>query len=62
MPSLFKAMPGEEEEVMLRVPAEAAPYTMFTDATSLSPWTKEPPTSGIRRAKYSGISFCGVMG
>ena len=47
---------------MLRVPAEAAPYTMFTEATSLSPWTKGPPTSGRRRAKYSGISFCGVMG
>ena len=62
MPSLFRAMPGLEEEVMLRVPAEAAPYTMLTEATSLSPWTKVPPTSGMRREKYSGISFCGVMG
>ena len=62
MPSLFRAIPGEEEEVMARTPAEAAPYTMFTEATSDSPWTNTPSTSGIRREKYSGISFCGVMG
>ncbi|CUN79893.1 Uncharacterised protein [Flavonifractor plautii] len=47
---------------MARTPAEAAPYTMFTEATSDSPWTNTPPTSGMRREKYSGISFCGVMG
>ena len=47
---------------MARTPAEAAPYTMFTEATSDSPWTNTPPTSGIRREKYSGSSFCGVMG
>ena len=27
-----------------------------------TPCTNAPPTSGRRRARYSGISFCGVMG
>ena len=50
------------EDVIDLVPAAAAPYTMFTDATSDSPCTKLPPTSGSLLAKYSGISFCGVIG
>ena len=62
MPSLIRLMPQEEELVMARVPVPAAPYTILMDATSLSPCTKLPPTSGSRRARYSGISFCGVMG
>ena len=62
MPSLFSAIPQLEELVMARVPEDAAPYTILMEATSLSPWTKVPPTSGIRREKYSGISFWGVMG
>ena len=37
-------------------------YSMLTDATSDSPCTKVPFTSGILLAKYSGISFCGVIG
>ena len=55
-------MPGLEDEVIERVPDAAAPYTILTEATSLSPCTKWPPTSGSRRDIYSGISFCGVMG
>jgi hypothetical protein len=35
---------------------------MLMEATSLSPWMKTPCTSGILLAKYSGISFWGVMG
>ena len=62
MPSLIRLMPQEEELVMARVPVPAAPYTILMDATSLSPCTKLPPTSGSRRARYSGISFCGVIG
>ena len=61
-PSLMRLMPQELELVMARVPVPAAPYTMLMDATSLSPCTKLPPTSGSRRARYSGISFWGVMG
>ena len=61
-PSLIRLMPQEEELVMARVPVPAAPYTILMDATSLSPCTKLPPTSGSRRARYSGISFCGVIG
>ena len=55
-------MPGEEELVMQRVPTAAAPNSMETEATSLSPCTNTPPTSGSLLDMYSGISFCGVMG
>jgi hypothetical protein len=54
MPSLFRLMPVLEDEVMDRVPVDAAPNTIFTEAISLSPCTKWPPTSGSLRAKYSG--------
>ena len=57
MPSLFSEMPQLEEEVMQRTPAQEAPYTILTEATSLSPWMKTPSTSGSLLAKYSGISF-----
>ena len=51
MPSLFRAMPGLEEEVMERVPMEAAPYTMLTEATSDSPWTKNAAHLGHTAGK-----------
>lgn len=62
MASLLSEMPQLEELVMLRTPAAAAPKAMLAEATSLSPWMNTPPTWGMRRAKYSGTSFCGVMG
>ena len=47
---------------MARNPAAAAPQTILIDAVSLSPCKKTPPSSGSRLDKYSGISFCGVIG
>jgi hypothetical protein len=35
---------------------------MLMDATSLSAWTKVPPTCGKYSAAYSAISLAGVMG
>ena len=62
MPSCFRLMPGLEDDVIARAPAAAAPKTMLIAATSLSACRKQPSTLGMRRAMYSGISFCGVMG
>ena len=62
MPSCFRATPGEEEEVMARMPEAAAPYTMLMAASSLSAWTKTLPCSGMCRDIYSGTSLWGVMG
>ena len=62
IPSCLRLMPGEEEEVITRAPQPAAPYAMLIAATSLSACRKTPPCSGMCRAKYSGISFCGVIG
>ncbi len=46
----MRLMPGEEEEVMARAPAAAAPITMLIEATSLSACRNTPPSSGRRRA------------
>ena len=43
-------------------PVAAAPKTMLLAPTSLSAWTKVPPTSGMRRERYSATSLWGVMG
>ncbi len=50
MPSILRLIPGEEEEVMARAPAAAAPKTMLMAATSLSACRKVPPTFGRRAA------------
>ena len=55
-------MPGEEEDVMARMPAPAAPYTMLMAATSDSDWRNTPPALGRWADIYSGTSLCGVMG
>ena len=47
---------------MTRTPAEAAPYTMLMEATSLSACTNVPPTCGRYSAAASAISLAGVMG
>ena len=62
MPSCLRLMPGPLDDVMARAPAAAAPSTMLMAAISLSDWMKTPPAPGMRRAMYSVISFCGVMG
>jgi len=63
IPSCLREIPGLEEEVMARAPAALAPTTMCMAATSLSDWTKTPPSTCRRRSDmYSGISFCGVIG
>ena len=62
MPSCISEMPGPEDPVMVRRPAEDAPYTMLMDATSLSAWMKVPPTAGKSRAAASAISLAGVIG
>lgn len=36
MPSVLRLIPGEDDEVIARTPAEAAPSTMLTAAISLS--------------------------
>ncbi len=61
-PSLLSEMPGLEDDVMLRTPADAAPYTMLMAATSLSACKNVPPIFGIRLAMYAAISVCGVIG
>ena len=55
-------MPGEEDEVIARTPAAAAPSTMFIAATSLSACRQSPPACGRRFAMYSETSDCGVIG
>jgi len=62
MPSCLRLMPGPLEDVIARAPAAAAPSTMLMAAISLSDWMNTPPAAGRRRAMYSVISFCGVMG
>jgi hypothetical protein len=64
MASLIRDIPQLEEDVILRVPVAPAPNSMAADAVSLSPCRYTPLTSGcgILLEKYSGISFCGVMG
>jgi hypothetical protein len=58
----MRLMPGPEEEVMARVPVQAAPQIMLIPATSLSHCRKTPPASGSLLAMYSKSSFWGVMG
>ena len=55
-------MPGPEEAVRARTPQAEAPMTMLMPESSLSAWTKDPPTSGMRQERYSMISLEGVMG
>jgi hypothetical protein len=55
-------MPGPDEEVIARLPEAAAPMTMLIEAISLSAGMKTPFTFGSLRARYSGMSFCGVIG
>ena len=43
-------------------PAADAPSTMLMPASSLSVCKNTPPRLGISLARYSGTSFCGVMG
>ena len=62
MPSCFREMPGPDEAVSARTPQAAAPMTILMPASSLSAWTKAPPTSSIRQDRYSMISLEGVMG
>ena len=62
IPSCFRLMPGEEEEVMARMPAPAAPYTMLMAATSDSDCRNTPPALGRWADIYSGTSLWGVMG
>jgi hypothetical protein len=57
IPSCIKAIPGEEEEINTDFPATAPPYAILIAASSLSAWTKAPPTFGISLDMYSGISF-----
>ena len=47
MPSCFRLMPGEEEDVMARMPVPAAPYTMLMAASSDSACTNTRPCLGI---------------
>ena len=58
----MREMPGDEEEVMARAPAAAAPRSMLMEATSLSAWMKQPSTFANSLDKNSGMSFCGVIG
>jgi hypothetical protein len=62
MASLIRLMPGEEEVVKASSPVAVAPKTMLLAPSSLSACTKLPPTSGMRRERYSATSFCGVIG
>src|SRR5699024_6833178 len=62
MPSPLSEMPGDEDDVMARAPAAAAPYTMLIAATSLSACRYVPPTLGMRLDMYAASSVCGVMG
>ena len=62
IPSLFRLIPGDEDEVRQREPAAAAPMIMLIAAISLSAWRQSPPTLGIRLAIYSEISVWGVIG
>ena len=55
-------MPGPDEAVSARTPQAAAPMTILMPASSLSAWTKAPPTSSMRQDRYSMISLEGVMG
>ena len=48
MPSPLSEMPGDEDDVMTRAPAAAAPYTMLMAAISLSACKNVPPTLGMR--------------
>jgi hypothetical protein len=62
MPSCINEIPGLEEEVIALIPAADAPKSILMDATSLSAWMNSPPNLGRCLERYSGISFCGVMG
>ena len=64
MPSCIRATPGLEDEVMLRLPAAPAPYTIFMEATSLSACNTTIPvvSHGFSKANVSNTSDWGVMG
>ena len=63
MPSCFRLIPGLDDDVNALAPAMLAPITIFMAANSLSAWTKTPSSRSFkRRAIYSVISFCGVIG
>ena len=55
-------MPGPEEAVIARTPAEAAPNNICMAPISLSAGTKTPPDSGSNDDATSAISLAGVMG
>ena len=50
MPSLLSEIPGEEEDVIVRLPAAEVPMTMLMAAISLSACRKTPPILGMRLA------------
>ena len=61
-PSLFKLMPGEDEEVIARTPHEAAPSTMLIAAISDSACKNVPPIFGRTFDIYALTSVWGVIG
>jgi hypothetical protein len=62
MPSCIRLIPGPEEAVMARTPAEDAPNTIWMAPISLSAGTKTPPDSGSNDDATSAISLAGVIG
>jgi hypothetical protein len=55
-------IPGPDELVMAREPADADPYTILIAAISLSACINVRPRAGMCFAIYAVNSFCGVMG
>ena len=48
IPSPLSEIPGLDEDVIARAPADAAPYTMLIAAISLSACRYVPPIFGMR--------------
>ena len=55
-PSCIRLTPGLELEVIVRLPVQAAPYTILMAPSSLSACTKARLSSGMRADKYSSNS------